>query len=141
MHRILKRSFTRQNRFREWHHNKCWQVFQQGRCIYNTTQHLFHLTRPKGIPCTQQLNEYVWLSDCVDVEFVTKVTNDNCVKYFWARVRLSRTNAKNYPFCDIWWIQAKLFTKQLYRVCIWVDNCKKTENLLQIDEQNVPHSQ
>ena len=30
-----------------------------------------------------------------DVEFVTKVTNDIWVKYFWASAKLSRVNAKN----------------------------------------------
>ena len=35
----------------------------------------------------------------VDVEFVTKVTNDICVKYFWTPVKFS--GIKKYPICEI----------------------------------------
>ena len=48
-----------------------------------------------------------------DVEFVAKVTNDIWVTYFWARLKFSRYNAKNYRICEIGRIQARVFTKQL----------------------------
>ena len=48
-----------------------------------------------------------------DVEFVTKVTSDNCVKKNWVRVHFQRITAKNYPICEICQIQARVFTKQL----------------------------
>ena len=77
------------------------------------------------------------------MEFVTSSTNDNCVKYFWARVKFSRIIANKYPTCEICWNQARVFTKQLEWVCIWVDNCTKTDNLFKIDELtiNILHSQ
>ena len=56
-------------------------------------------------------------------------TSGNCVKYFWAHVKLSRINAKNYPICAFYRIQAWVFTKQLQWVCIWVDNCTITDNM------------
>ena len=43
------------------------------------------------------------------MEFVTKVTNDICVKYFQVWVKFSRKNAKNYPICEICRIQARIF--------------------------------
>ena len=39
-------------------------------------------------------------------------TSGNCVKYLWAHVKFSRTNAKNYPICAIYRIPAWVFTKQ-----------------------------
>ena len=54
----------------------------------------------------------VWV-ELADVEFVTKVTSDTCEKYLWSRVELSRINAKFYPFCEIYPIKARVFTKQL----------------------------
>ena len=41
------------------------------------------------------------VSSCPDVEFVTKVTKDIGVIYFWPGVRFLRVNSKNYPFCTI----------------------------------------
>ena len=49
---------------------------------------------------------YNWVSADSDVEFVTKVTNDICVKYFWAQEKFSRINGKNYPIFEIVSIQA-----------------------------------
>ena len=63
---------------------------------------------------------YNWVSADSDVVFVTQVSNDICVKYFWAQVKFSRINGKNYPIFEIVSIQAWVFTKRLERVCIWV---------------------
>ena len=55
-------------------------------------------------------------------------------KYFWARVKYPRTNAKNYSICEICRIKARFFTKQLEWACVWVDNCTKPDNVFKIDE-------
>ena len=49
-----------------------------------------------------------WTKFFAAVEFVTKVTSDTCVKYFWADVNLSRINA--CKICEICRLQAKVFT-------------------------------
>ena len=48
-----------------------------------------------------------------DMELVTKVTSDTCVKYLLAEVKFSRIYAKNYPIREICQIQARALTKQL----------------------------
>ena len=45
-----------------------------------------------------------------DMECVTSGTSENCVKYFWARVKFPRINAKHYSHCEICRIQARVFT-------------------------------
>ena len=52
------------------------------------------------------------VSSCPDVEFVTKITHDIlCVIYFWAGVKFSRINSKNYPFCEIFSGKISFFEK------------------------------
>ena len=63
-----------------------------------------------------------------NMEFVAKVIDDICVKYFWIQVKLSWITAKTYLNCEICRIQARVFTKQVDWVCVWIDNCTKTEN-------------
>ena len=48
-----------------------------------------------------------------NMEFVAKVIDDICVKYFWIQVKLSWITAKTYLNCEICRIQARVFTKQL----------------------------
>ena len=49
-----------------------------------------------------------------DMEFVTKVTNDTCVKYLLAEVKFSRIYAKkNYSIRKLCQIQARVLKKQL----------------------------
>ena len=43
------------------------------------------------------------VSTSPELEFVI---SGSCVKYFWACVKFSRINAKNYPICEIFLIQA-----------------------------------
>ena len=47
--------------------------------------------------------------------------------------------SKSYPTCEIYCIQARVFTNQLEGVCIWVGNCTKTDNLFKVDEWNILH--
>ena len=49
-----------------------------------------------------------------DMEFVTKVTSDTCVKYLLAEVKFSRIYAKkNYSIRKLCQIQARVLKKQL----------------------------
>ena len=46
------------------------------------------------------------VSTSPEMQFVKSGTSGTCVKYFWARVKFSRINAKNYPICEVFLIWA-----------------------------------
>ena len=57
-----------------------------------------------------------------DMEFVT---NDTCVKYFWARVKVLRINAKNFLFCEISQIQVQFMRFFRVKLKVWESHwCK-----------------
>ena len=73
--------------------------------LHNTARRMTFLSHGRAARGHQQM----WLDNQAvlhtsDMEFVT---NGTCVKFFWALVKFSRINAKDYLFCEISQIQVQ----------------------------------
>ena len=72
--------------------------------LHNSARRMTFLSHDRAARGHQQMcldNQAVLHTS--DMEFLT---NGTCVKYFWARVKFSSINVKNYPICEICRIQA-----------------------------------
>ena len=70
-----------------------------------------------------------------------KLWSRHLCKTVLASAKIVKNKRKNHSIYEICLILAGVFTKQLEWVCIWVDNCFKTNSLLLIDGQNIIYSQ